>query len=170
MDTSRDYGLCLARTDWDVPKHRGLSAFMVDLHQPGVEVVPIRLVSGSSDFCQEFFTDVVIPADRVVGEVNEGWTVASRLLLFERSAVGGGSPWAGGARGRGVGQGSTPSEPGSAPGRLGPDPEPGRRRPHPPAGGRSPCPRDGAGAALPAGIGGPAGRGTARPGERSPSS
>jgi alkylation response protein AidB-like acyl-CoA dehydrogenase len=97
----RDIGMCLARTDWEVPKHRGLTMFAVDLHQPGVEVRPIRLVTGSSDFCQEFFTDVVLPADRVIGEVNEGWAVASRILIHERNAVGGGSQWAGGARGGG---------------------------------------------------------------------
>ena len=97
----RDIGMCLARTDWDVPKHKGLTMFVVDLHQKGVEVNPIRLVSGASDFCQEFFTDVVLPADRVMGQVNEGWAVASRILIHERNAVGGGSQWAGGARGGG---------------------------------------------------------------------
>jgi alkylation response protein AidB-like acyl-CoA dehydrogenase len=95
----RDYGMCLARTDWDVPKHRGLSMFIVKLRQPGVEVVPIKQVNGSTEFCQEFFDDVVLPADSRVGEVNDGWTVASRMLIFERNAVGGGSPFAGGARG-----------------------------------------------------------------------
>ena len=95
----RDYGMCLARTDWDVPKHRGLSMFIVNLRQPGVEVVPIKQVSGSTEFCQEFFDDVVIPAANMIGELNDGWTVASRMLIHERNAVGGGSPYAGGARG-----------------------------------------------------------------------
>ena len=108
----RDFGMCLARTDWDVPKHRGLTMFIVDLHQPGVEVNPIRLVSAVLDFCQEFFTDVVLPADRVVGQVNEGWAVASRLLLYERNAVGGGShgPAGPGAAARtGPGPGAVPA-------------------------------------------------------------
>ncbi len=101
----RDLGMCLARTDWDVPKHKGLTMFALDLHQPGVEINPIRLVSGSSDFCQEFFTDVVLTDAQVVGEVNEGWAVASRILIHERNAVGGGSQWAGGAHGGGSGRG-----------------------------------------------------------------
>ena len=64
-----------ARTDWDVPKHKGLTMFALDLHQPGVEINPIRLVSGSSDFCQEFFTDVVLTDAQVVGEVTRaGWS------------------------------------------------------------------------------------------------
>ena len=95
----RDFGMCLARTDWDAPKHRGLTVFIVDLHQPGVEVVPIKQVNGSTEFCQEFFDNVVITPDRMVGDLNDGWTVASRMLIHERNAVGGASPFAGGARG-----------------------------------------------------------------------
>ena len=91
-----DYAMCLARTNWDVPKHRGLTMFILKIHQPGVHVEEIRQVDGSMEFCQEFFTDVAVPADAVVGEVDQGWTVASRLLLHERTAVGGGSPYSSG--------------------------------------------------------------------------
>jgi alkylation response protein AidB-like acyl-CoA dehydrogenase len=93
-------GFCLARTDWDVPKHKGLSFFAVDLHEPGVEIVPIRQANGNADFCQEFFTDVMLPADRLVGEPGQGWPIAQRVLHFERSAVGGSTPHAGRITGR----------------------------------------------------------------------
>jgi alkylation response protein AidB-like acyl-CoA dehydrogenase len=96
-----DYALCLARTDFHAPKHRGLTCFIVKIHQPGIEVRRIKMVNGSNEFCQEFFDDVPIPAENVVGLVNDGWTVASRLLYHERDAVGGGSPFASGTGGRG---------------------------------------------------------------------
>jgi alkylation response protein AidB-like acyl-CoA dehydrogenase len=88
-----DYAMCLARTNWQVPKHRGLTMFLMKIHQPGVEVQQITMANGTAEFCQEFFTDVVIPASDVLGEVDDGWTVASRLLYHERDAVGGGSPY-----------------------------------------------------------------------------
>jgi alkylation response protein AidB-like acyl-CoA dehydrogenase len=94
-----DYALCLARTDWQVPKHRGLTCFIVKIHQPGIEVQQIKMVNGSNEFCQEFFDDVAIPAENVVGQVNDGWTVATRLLYHERDAVGGGSPYSSGSSG-----------------------------------------------------------------------
>ena len=83
-----DYGLLLARTDPESPKHRGLSIFIVPLNAEGVTVNPIRLGTGASDFCEEFFDDVKIPASNLVGKFNDGWTVASRLLFHERSMVG----------------------------------------------------------------------------------
>jgi len=91
-----DYAMCLARTNWDVPKHRGLTMFILEIHQPGIQVEQIRQVDGSMEFCQEFFDDVVIPVSDVVGEVDDGWTVATRLLVHERNAVGGGSPYTSG--------------------------------------------------------------------------
>ncbi|MFZ6003426.1 MAG: acyl-CoA dehydrogenase family protein [Actinomycetota bacterium] len=91
-----DYAMCLARTNWDVPKHRGLTMFIVKIHQPGIQVEQIRQVDGSMEFCQEFFDDVAIPATDVIGEVDDGWTVATRLLVHERNAVGGGSPYTSG--------------------------------------------------------------------------
>jgi alkylation response protein AidB-like acyl-CoA dehydrogenase len=89
-----DYALCVVRTDWDVPKHKGLSVLMVKVHQPGITITQIKHVDGTDDFCQEFFDDVPIPVDRVLGQVNDGWNVASRLLLHEREAMSGSSPYA----------------------------------------------------------------------------
>jgi alkylation response protein AidB-like acyl-CoA dehydrogenase len=90
---SADYAMCLARTNWDVPKHRGLTMFIVRIHQPGVTVEQIRQTDGSTEFCQEFFDDVPIPVADVVGEIDDGWSVANGLLVHERVAVGGGSPY-----------------------------------------------------------------------------
>ena len=86
-----DWALCLARTNWDVPKHRGLSVFMVPIRAEGVEVHRIELLSGSKEFCQEFLTDVRVPdADRI-GEVDAGWTVGIGWMLHER--LGASSPY-----------------------------------------------------------------------------
>ncbi len=81
-----DYGLCLARTDWDVPKHQGLTWFAVKIDQPGVEVLPIRKIDDAAEFCQEFFTDVELTDDDIVGELNHGWTVAQTMLVLERGS------------------------------------------------------------------------------------
>ncbi len=79
-----DWGLCLARTNWDVPKHRGLTIFMLPIHQPDIEVHRIEMLNGSREFCQEFLTDVVVSdADRV-GEVDDGWTIMTRWMFHER--------------------------------------------------------------------------------------
>ena len=99
-----DYAMCLARTNWDVPKHRGLTMFILKIHQPGVKVEQIRQVDGSMEFCQEFFDDVAVPVADVVGEIDDGWSVATRLLTHERTAVGGGSIY---TSGRSVGHDST---------------------------------------------------------------
>jgi len=79
-----DYGMCLARTNWDVPKHRGLTWFLVPTDAPGVTVERIRQINGNSEFCQEFFSDVELTDDDVIGEVNDGWTVTQTMLLYER--------------------------------------------------------------------------------------
>jgi alkylation response protein AidB-like acyl-CoA dehydrogenase len=79
-----DWGLCLARTNWDVPKHRGLTVFMVPINYEGVEVHRIEMLNGSREFCQEFMTDVVIPDGDRVGEVDDGWTVGTRWMFHER--------------------------------------------------------------------------------------
>ena len=86
-----DKGVVLARTNWEVPKHRGLTLFIVDMDMPGMTINPLRLVSGGTGFCQEFFDDMAVPADDVIGAVDDGWNVATRLLVHERNAVGGGS-------------------------------------------------------------------------------
>jgi alkylation response protein AidB-like acyl-CoA dehydrogenase len=93
-----DYAMCLARTDWDVPKHEGLTMFVFPIHQRGVTVHQIEMVNGSSEFCQEFFDDLVVPESAVVGEVGDGWRVATRVLTHERLAVSGGSPYISGTR------------------------------------------------------------------------
>jgi alkylation response protein AidB-like acyl-CoA dehydrogenase len=88
-----DFALCLARTNWDVPKHRGLTMLIVEIHQPGIRIDRIRQVDGNEEFCQEFFDDVPVSLHDVVGEIDEGWSVATRLLAHERAAVGGSSPY-----------------------------------------------------------------------------
>ena len=79
-----DWGLCLARTNWDVPKHRGLTVFILPLHQENVEIQQIELLNGSREFCQEYLTDVRVPDSDRIGEVNDGWTVGTRWMFHER--------------------------------------------------------------------------------------
>ncbi|HEX6394810.1 MAG TPA: acyl-CoA dehydrogenase family protein [Acidimicrobiales bacterium] len=79
-----DWGLCLARTNWDVPKHRGLTVFILPLHQPGIEIHRIEMLNGDKEFCQEFLTDVRVPDSDRIGEVDEGWTVGVRWMFHER--------------------------------------------------------------------------------------
>jgi alkylation response protein AidB-like acyl-CoA dehydrogenase len=83
-----DYGLCLARTDWDVPKHEGLTMFLLPIKHPGVTLRHIAMINGSSEFCEEFFDDVELPDDAVVGGVGNGWQVASRQMFHERRSMG----------------------------------------------------------------------------------
>jgi alkylation response protein AidB-like acyl-CoA dehydrogenase len=83
-----DYGMCLARTDWDAPKHRGLTWFAVPTTAPGVTVQPIKEINGDAEFCQEFLDDVELTDDDVIGEVNHGWSVAQTMLVFERGGGG----------------------------------------------------------------------------------
>jgi alkylation response protein AidB-like acyl-CoA dehydrogenase len=79
-----DHIFTLARTDPDAPKHKGISFLLVDMRQPGIEVRPIRMISGASEFNEVFYTDAVCPRDEVVGGVNNGWAVAMTLLGYER--------------------------------------------------------------------------------------
>ncbi|OMC48404.1 acyl-CoA dehydrogenase family protein [Mycobacterium sp. IS-1264] len=88
-----DYALCLARTDWDVPKHDGLTMFLVPLKHPGITINRIRQVNGSVEFCEEFLDDVDVGDDAVVGEPGKGWEVASRQLYHERRTMGDGSEY-----------------------------------------------------------------------------
>jgi alkylation response protein AidB-like acyl-CoA dehydrogenase len=85
-----DWGILLARTDWDVPKHRGITYFLVDMRSPGVEVRPLRQITGVAHFNETFLTDVHVPAENVVGEVNGGWGVTQTTLMAERVLIGGG--------------------------------------------------------------------------------
>ncbi|MBJ22747.1 MAG: acyl-CoA dehydrogenase [bacterium] len=91
-----DYGICVARTNWDLPKHDGISVLIVKMDQPGVAVERIRGVAGDDEFCQEFFDDVWIPAANVLGEIDAGWTVVRGLLVHERNSMGGASPYVSG--------------------------------------------------------------------------
>jgi alkylation response protein AidB-like acyl-CoA dehydrogenase len=79
-----DWGLVLARTNWDVPKHRGLTVFMVPIRAEGVTVSRIEMLNGSKEFCQEFLTDVRVPDSDRIGEVDGGWTVGTRWMFHER--------------------------------------------------------------------------------------
>ena len=82
-----DWMFILVRTDPDVPKHDGISFMLLPMDQPGVEVRPIRLISGEAPFNETFFTDAVASKDDLVGELNKGWTVGKRLLQHERSGM-----------------------------------------------------------------------------------
>jgi len=79
-----DHIFTLARTDPDAPRHKGISFLLVDMRQPGIEVRPIKMISGESEFNEIFYTDAVAPKENVVGGVNNGWAVAMTLLGFER--------------------------------------------------------------------------------------
>jgi alkylation response protein AidB-like acyl-CoA dehydrogenase len=89
---SADYGICLARTDWDAPKHKGLTWFKVPLRDERVTVRPVREINGSAEFCEEFLDDVVVGDDMVVGPVNGGWPIANTMLALERGAGGDHAP------------------------------------------------------------------------------
>jgi len=83
-----DLGMLLARTDPTVPKHQGITWFAFDMHQPGVEVRPLREMTGNTMFSEVFFTDAVVRDDARIGAPNNGWTVANTTLLHERSGMG----------------------------------------------------------------------------------
>ena len=83
------WGLILARTDPDAPKHRGLTAFIVDMHAPGVEVRPLRQMSGGAHFNEVYFTEARTPDSLRVGPVGEGWKVGTTTLMNERVSIGG---------------------------------------------------------------------------------
>ena len=84
-----DWMFILVRTDPDAPKHDGISFMLLTMDQPGVTTKPIRLISGSSPFCETFLDDAIAQKNDLVGELNKGWTVGKRLLQFERSGIGG---------------------------------------------------------------------------------
>ncbi len=86
------WGMLVARTDPDQPKHRGLTYFVVDMHQPGVEVRPLRQMTGDAEFNEVYFTDARIPDDERLGDVGDGWRVSLTTLMNERVAIGGTIP------------------------------------------------------------------------------
>jgi alkylation response protein AidB-like acyl-CoA dehydrogenase len=92
-----DIGEVICRTDADLPKHKGLTGFVVDMKAPGVEVRPLRQMTGGANFNEVFFTEVRVPDDHRLGDVNQGWTVALTTLMNERASIGAGA--AGGGMG-----------------------------------------------------------------------
>ena len=82
-----DWCFCLVRTNPHVQKQAGISFLLIDMKTPGVEVRPIRIISGQSPFSEVFFTDVKVPKENLMGQLNKGWTIAKRLLQFERNAT-----------------------------------------------------------------------------------
>jgi alkylation response protein AidB-like acyl-CoA dehydrogenase len=79
-----DWGLLLARTDAEAPKHKGITAMAIDMHQPGVEVRPLRQITDETDFNEVFFTDAFVPDAQVIGRLHDGWRVSSSTLTHER--------------------------------------------------------------------------------------
>ena len=79
-----DFGILVARTDWDLPKHQGLSYFLIDMRQPGVEARPLKQMNGHASFNEVFMTDAIVPPEDLVGGEGNGWQVAITTLSFER--------------------------------------------------------------------------------------
>lgn len=95
-----DMAILVARTDPSVPKHQGLSYFLIDMHQPGIEVRGLRQITGEAEFNEVFLTDARVPVSDRLGEEGEGWRIANTTLNNERVAIGGGTPREGGMIGR----------------------------------------------------------------------
>jgi acyl-CoA dehydrogenase len=96
-----DIGEVMCRTDPDQPKHRGMTGFVIDMHAPGVEVRPLRQMTGGASFNEVFFDGLRVPDDHRLGDVNGGWSVALTTLLNERAAIGAGGAASGGLGGLG---------------------------------------------------------------------
>jgi len=84
-----DWIFCLVRTDFDAPKHQGISFLLFDMESPGVSTNPIKLISGKSPFCETVCENVKVPKENLVGELNKGWDIAKYLLTHEREMIGG---------------------------------------------------------------------------------
>ena len=83
-----EYGLLIARTDWDVPKHRGISYFMIPMRQPGIEVRPLVQITGEAHFNEVFISDATVPHANLLGGEGNGWRVLQTALAYERSLMG----------------------------------------------------------------------------------
>ena len=81
-----DYAMCLARTNWDVPKHQGLTWFAVPTNAKGLTIRPIVQINGAAGFCEEFLGDVEVTNEDIIGDVDRGWSVAQTMLVYERGA------------------------------------------------------------------------------------
>lgn len=84
-----DWIFCLVRTDFEAPKHSGISFLLIDMSSQGVSTRPIKLISGKSPFCETFFDQVKVPKENLIGTLNDGWTIAKYLLTHERQMIGG---------------------------------------------------------------------------------
>ena len=84
-----DWIFCLVRTDFNATKHNGISFILIDMTSKGVSTRPIKLISGKSPFCETFFDGVKVPKENLIGNLNEGWTIAKYLLTHERQMIGG---------------------------------------------------------------------------------
>ena len=98
-----DWGMLVTRTDPEQPKHKGMTYFAVDMHSPGVEVRPLRQITGEAEFNEVYLTDARIPDANRIGAVGEGWRVALTTLMNERTAIGGGEAGGRSARGGSAG-------------------------------------------------------------------
>jgi alkylation response protein AidB-like acyl-CoA dehydrogenase len=87
-----EWGMLVARTNPDVPKHAGITWMMIDMRQPGVEVRPLVQMNGSAEFCEVFLTEARVPVENVIGAIDDGWNVARTTLTYERASVGRRSP------------------------------------------------------------------------------
>jgi acyl-CoA dehydrogenase len=96
-----DWIFCLVRTDFDCPKHEGISFLLFDMASEGVSTKPIKLISGTSPFCETFFDNVQVPKTQLVGTLNKGWEIAKYLLTHERTMIGGFGLAGGGMKGMG---------------------------------------------------------------------
>ena len=96
-----DWIFCLVRTDFDCPKHEGISFLLFDMASEGVSTKPIKLISGTSPFCETFFDNVQVPKAQLVGTLNKGWEIAKYLLTHERTMIGGFGLAGGGMKGMG---------------------------------------------------------------------
>ena len=86
-----DWGMLVTRTDPEAPKHKGMTYFAIDMHSDGVEVRPLRQITGEAEFNEVYFTDARIPDNQRIGAEGEGWRAALTTLMNERTAIGGGS-------------------------------------------------------------------------------